>query len=122
MAMRKDIIVRPGANCLIVMHTNKAKYTVKYCTVRFMTHCIAGEIGGVSSAPFGCSMTNTDTMTAVNPPYRARRATYRTTVMTMPNVRFSMTKRTSPSLGPCLHSHFVANGRTITNIVCSITE
>ena len=30
-----------------VIKTHSIKYTKKNCAVKFMTHCIAGEIGGV---------------------------------------------------------------------------
>merc|ERR1719420_2756616 len=67
-------------------------------------------------------MTKTEYMTAVKPPYKARSAAYLMTVITIPKVRFSITKTTSPSLGPCLHSHLVTNGMIITNNVWMRTE
>ena len=55
-------------NCSTVLASRSAKRMVKYCKVRFMTHCMAGEIGGVNSTSVGCVMRKTEKITAVKPP------------------------------------------------------
>merc|ERR1719160_2236467 len=60
-------------NCFTVMQMKSMRKMKKYCTVRFITHCMAGEIGGVRETSVGCSMMKTEYITAEKPPYRAIR-------------------------------------------------
>merc|ERR1719428_1678257 len=115
--------LRPGENCVIVMQMKRARYTVKYWTVRFITHCMAGEIGGVRDTSVGCSMMNTETITAVKPIYRERTSTYRVTCKTTLIVLFSLSKMTSPSDSPCLQTQLgMQSGTMMQRRHCTITE
>ena len=77
---------------------------VKYCKVRFMTHCMAGEIGGVNETSVEAEMRKTETITTLIPPQGARSARSRPTLKTMAAVGYSISTTTLPSEAPCLHS------------------
>ena len=55
-------------NCSTVLESRSTHKMVKYCKVKFMTHCMAGEIGGVSETSVGREMRETETTTALRPP------------------------------------------------------
>merc|ERR1719261_1481242 len=76
---------------------------MKNCVVRFTTHCIVIEIGGVYCLPLGCSMTKTDQTTAEIPTYTENMIIQRAAVKHVPNILLFTVYSTSPSpLSPFL--------------------